>query len=100
MSEFSVPFVVENSFRLPGLGLLVLPVVPAPSWLAGYDLHAALAITLPSSTQSSQFITGTVEEIAQDGQLKRRALLLDIDSDISIVSGTYLQADEIHSDFL
>jgi hypothetical protein len=100
MSEISVHFVVGNSFRLPGLGLLVLPVVPAPSWLTDYDLHTALAITVPLGTQPFQSTIGTVEEIARDGQLKQRALLLDVDPNISIVSGTRLQAAEIRSDFL
>lgn len=100
MPDLSAPFIVEASFRLPGLGLLVVPALPAPSWLADYDLHTALTITLPTSEQHSEPIVGTVEEIAQADQLERRALLLDLGATILLPVGTYLQASKIHSDLL
>jgi hypothetical protein len=100
MSEISASFVVEATFLLPGLGVLVLPAPPEPDWLATYALHTALAVTLPSGIQSAQPITGTVEEISQDGQEQRRALLLDLGAATLLPTGTYLQANEIYSDLL
>lgn len=100
MSELSASFVVEATFLLPGLGMLVLPVAPAPDWLATYALHTALAITLPSDTSPSQHITGTVEEISQDGQRVRRALLLDLDAATPLPISTHLKVSEIYSDLL
>jgi hypothetical protein len=97
MSEFSAPFVVASSFRLPGLGLLVLPAAPLPHWLAIYDLHTALAITLPPGIQPHHSIIGTVEEVSQDDQAQR-ALLLDFDPDTSLAPGIHLQASETHLD--
>lgn len=70
--------VVESSFRVPGLGVLAVPAAPAAG-LAAYALHTALALTLRVAGQLPQFLTGTVEEIAHDGQPPRRALLLDFD---------------------
>jgi hypothetical protein len=99
MSELLTPFIVETSFRLPGLGLLVLPVAPEPSWLAAYELHTALAVTLPSSMPAVLSILGTVEEIAHESQV-RRALLLDFDPGTSLLAGTYLQAGEIQPELL
>ena len=98
MSEFSEPFVVEASFRLPGLGLLVLPAAPEPSWLTAYSLHTALTIVLPPSIQHPPSVIGTIEEISHDSQSQRRALLLDFAPDTSLPSGIYLQASKISSD--
>jgi hypothetical protein len=99
MPELLTPFAVETSFRLPGLGLLVLPVAPEPGWLAAYDLHTALSITVSSNTQIALPILGTVEEIVHDSQV-RRALLLDFDPSISLPVGTCLQASETQSELL
>ena len=96
MPEPLTPFVVESSFRLPGLGLLVLPIAPEPSWLATYELHTALALML-SGTQAP--IIGTVEEVANDSQL-RRALLLDFDPGTSLPAGTCLQASKTNLNLL
>ena len=82
---------VETSFRVPGLGVLVLPAPPAPAWLAAVPLHAALSLEatglLPAAT-----IAGTVEELARDDQPPRRALLLDFDPGGPLPAGTRLRA--------
>jgi hypothetical protein len=94
MPDFSAPFVVEGSVRLPGLGLLVLPATPTPDWLSSYALHTAVAVIIPVITTSSQPISGTIEEIARDGQLTQRALLLDFDPDTTLATGILLQVSE------
>lgn len=98
MPDFSAAFVVASSVRLPGLGLLVLPAAPTPEWLATYDLHTAVAVIIPVITTSSQSVIGTIEEIARDGQLTQRALLLDFDPDTTLVIGTRLQVSEASLD--
>jgi hypothetical protein len=85
-------FVVETSFRVPGLGVLALPSAPAPVWLAAYPLHTALAISLLADDLPPTALTGTVEELAHDGQPPRRALLLDFAPDGPLAAGTRLQA--------
>jgi hypothetical protein len=94
MLEFSTPFVVETSFRLPGLGLLVLPAIPEPSWLLTHSLHTAFTVTLPPSIQHTSPIIGTVEEISYSGQTERRALLLNFDPIAPLPSGIYLQVSK------
>ena len=98
MSDFSAPFVVKGSVRLPGLGLLVLPAAPIPDWLASYDLHTAVAVIIPILTTSSKPISGTIEEVARDGQLMQRALLLDFDPDTTLATGILLQVSEASLD--
>jgi len=99
MLELSTPFVVETSFRLPGLGLLVLPAASEPSWLTACSLHTMLTVRLPASTQYSLPVIGTIEEISHSDQLARRALLLDFDPSIPLSSGIYLQVEEAPSEF-
>lgn len=99
MSELADPFVVETTFQLPGLGVLVLPATPVPSWLAAYPLHTALIIILPASI-APQPINGTVEEISQQGQPIRQALLLDLGANISLLAGTHLQTIESSSNLI
>jgi hypothetical protein len=100
MPDLSAPFIIEASVRLPGLGLLVLPAAPAPGWLATYELHTALAISLPVSALSPQSVIGTIEEIARNGQLTERALLLAFDPDNSLAVGTRLQVSEASLDLM
>ena len=92
MPDLSEEFVVETSFRVPGLGLLVLPAQPVPAWLAAYPLHTALACGLQAEGLPPATATGTVEELAHDGQPPRRALLLDFDPGGPLPAGTRLQA--------
>jgi hypothetical protein len=92
VAELSEVFVVETSFRVPGLGVLALPSAPAPAWLAAYPLHTALAISLLADTLPPTTLTGTVEEVAHDGHIPRRALLLDFDPGGPLAVGTRLQA--------
>jgi hypothetical protein len=91
VAELSEVFVVETSFRVPGLGVLALPSAPAPAWLAAYPLHTALAIKLLADALPPTALTGTVEEVAHDGQPSRRALLLDFNPDGPLAVGTRLQ---------
>lgn len=71
--------VVHSSFRVPGLGLLVLPATPAPAWLAGPALHTAVQVRLHSPGQPALLLPATIEELAHDDQPPARALLLDAD---------------------
>lgn len=93
MAELSEVFVVETSFRVPGLGVLALPSAPVPAWLVAYPLHTALAISLLTDALPPTMLTGTVEEVAHDGQPPRRALLLDFDPGGPLAVGTRLQAN-------
>jgi hypothetical protein len=99
MPDFSAPFVVEGSVRLPGLGLLVLPAAPISDWLIASDLHTALAVTFSASINSSHYIIGTIEEISRNDQPTQRALLLDFDPDTPLVPETRLQVSKASSEF-
>ena len=70
---------VRSSFRVPGLGLLVLAAPPAPAWLAGPGLHTAMQVRLHSPGQPALLLPATIEELAHHGQPPARALLLDAD---------------------
>jgi hypothetical protein len=97
MAELLSPLIIESTFRLPGLGLLVLPDTPEPDWLTDYALHTAFAVTLPfSDIQSPLPVVGTIEEISREGQLPRRALLLDFDPGDLLKVGVQLQVGEIN----
>lgn len=96
--ELSVSFIIASSFRLPGLGMLVIPRSPEPDWLSSLPLHTPLTITLPRDNQSSIApLIGTVEEIQHDNSRSRRALLIDLDAKISrvLVEGTQLTISNI-----
>lgn len=71
--------------------MLVLPISPAPKWLADYALHTALVISLLAEGQQSISLIGTVEELARDSQPAQRALLLDFAPDGLLPVGTRLQ---------
>jgi hypothetical protein len=71
--------VVRGSFRVPGLGLLLLAAPPAPAWLAAPALHTAVQVRLHSPSQPALLLPATVEELAHDDQPPARALLLDAD---------------------
>jgi hypothetical protein len=71
--------VVGSSFRVPGLGLLVLPALPGPAWLATPALHTAVQVRLHHPSQPALLLPATIEELAHDGQPPTRALLLDAD---------------------
>lgn len=89
MPEFLATLALETSFRVPGLGVLAVPAEAAA--LLAYALHTALAITLVAEGQPPLALTGTVEEMAHDGQPPRRTLLLDFDPGGPLPSGTRLQ---------
>jgi len=90
MTELVSHLIVQDTLRLPGLGLLVLPAAPEPLWLLQAALHTPFAITLPLSEHSSPII-GTVEEIAHIDQPPHRGLLLDFNPDILLPAGSYLE---------
>ena len=75
----SPTFIVAAGFRVPGLGLLVLPAVPAPGWLSAYPLHTALLLRLHRPGQPLLTLPATIEELARDDEPPARALLLDGD---------------------
>ena len=72
-------FVVRGSFRVPGLGLLLLAALPSPIWLAAPALHTAVQVRLHSPGQPALLLPATIEELAHDEQPPTRALLLDAD---------------------
>ena len=84
-------FRVHRSFRVPGLGLLVLPAGPAPAWLAAHPLHTALALRLHRAGQPPLPLPGTIEEVAAADELPARALLLDADPGGLPPVGTWLE---------
>ena len=96
MPELLKAFIVETSFRVPGLGVMALPIAPPPAWLATYALHTVLVITVCITGQPPQATTGTVEELLHASESPRRGLLLDFNLTGQLHIGTYLQArDEL-----
>jgi hypothetical protein len=84
-------FLIERSFRVPGLGLLVLPTAPIPSWLAQSELHTALALHLHRQGQPPLPLLATVEELAPTDEPATRALLLDADPGGELPAGAWLE---------
>jgi hypothetical protein len=95
MSVSASPFVVGQSFRVPGLGLLVLPAAPAPDWLAGPALHTALALRLHRPGQPPLALPATIEELSRDPEPPTRALLLDADPGGELPAGAWLALEEM-----
>lgn len=87
----TLPFLVASSFRVPGLGLLVLPAAPAPAWLGAHSLHTALLLHLHRPGQPPLVLPATIEELARAGEPPARALLLDADPGGILPAGTWLQ---------
>jgi hypothetical protein len=84
-------FIVAQSIRVPGLGILVLPTAYAPEWLANLPLHTDLALHLHRPSQPSIALTATIEELNYDSQPTTRALLLDADPDGGLPLGSHLR---------
>ncbi|MDJ0364345.1 hypothetical protein QMK33_04220 [Hymenobacter sp. H14-R3] len=84
-------FVVTSSFRVPGLGLLVLPAPPAPAWLGAHPLHTTLLLRLHRPGQPPLALPATIEELARADEPPTRALLLDADPGGILPAGTWLQ---------
>lgn len=72
-------FAVARSFRLPGLGLLLLPAAPPPNWLAAFPLHTALELRVHRPGEPPLPVIATIEELAHADEPPARALLLDAD---------------------
>jgi len=85
-----LPFLVRQSLRVPGLGLLVLPAPPAPGWLAEAGLHTAVALQLHRPGQLPLALSATLEEVSHTGP-PTRALLLDADPGGPLPPGTWLE---------
>jgi len=96
MAISQADFVIAASFRLPGLGILVLPVVPAPFWLSEYALHTALEVTLLVENLSPNTFIGTVEELTHDDQPTQRALLLEFSLNSALLPGTRLKLATVY----
>jgi hypothetical protein len=87
-------FYIDHSFRVPGLGLLVLPTAPGPGWLAPLALHTALVVQLHWPGQPALVLPATVEELAHEPHPPTRALLLDADPG-PLPAGAWLTLAEI-----
>jgi hypothetical protein len=87
-------FVIAANYRVPGLGVLVLPADPAPGWLADHALHTALSVTLLIDGQPPSLLNGTVEELSRNDQIPQRAFLLDFAPDDDLPLGTRLRIME------
>ncbi|MVN76319.1 hypothetical protein GO988_08275 [Hymenobacter sp. HMF4947] len=83
-------FSIRSSFRVPGLGLLVLPAAPAAAWLAAQPLHTVLGLALHRPGQPPLPLPGTIEELAHADEPPTRALLLDADPG-ELPAGAYLE---------
>jgi hypothetical protein len=95
MSASACPFVIGQSLRVPGLGLLVLPAAPVPDWLARPALHTALALLLHRPGQPSLALPATIEEISHGPQPPSRALLLDGDPGSELEPGAWLALEAV-----
>lgn len=94
-------FWVARCLRLPGLGVLVLPAPPVPTWLAAPPLHATLRLQLRRAGHAPLALLATTEEVAHEGQPPARALLLDADLNDELLSpGTPLELLETLPDLL
>ncbi|WP_151086569.1 hypothetical protein [Hymenobacter baengnokdamensis] len=93
MATPTVPdaFGIASSWRVPGLGLLVLPAAPEPAWLAAPALHSEVALRLHRPAAPPLLLVATVEEIAYAGQPAARALLLDADLGKLPAIGSWLE---------
>ncbi len=91
MTTAAGAFWVGHSFRVPGLGLLVLPAAPAPGWLAAPALHTTLALRLHRPGQPPLPLPATLEELSHEGQPPARALLLDADPGGPLPPSTWLE---------
>jgi hypothetical protein len=92
MQPSATAFVVSHSLRLPGLGLLVLPVLPIPAWLASADLHTALALQLHCPGYPPLALTATSEELTLANEPPTPALLLEADPGV-LPAGAWLELD-------
>jgi hypothetical protein len=86
-------FVIGQSFRVPGLGLLVLSESQLPYWLVGPPLHTVLMLQLHRPTQLPLALTATIEELVSYDQEPVRALLLDADPEGGLPLGAWLTLD-------
>ncbi|QKG58277.1 hypothetical protein GKZ68_17590 [Hymenobacter sp. BRD128] len=95
MLPSAAAFVVSRSLRLPGLGLLVLPALPAPTWLASAGLHTALALQLHRPGQPPLSLTATIEELTPADGPPTRALLLEADLGDSLPLHAWLVKESV-----
>lgn len=84
-------FAVARSFRVPGLGLLLVPAPPLPNWLAAFPLHTALQLLLHRPGELESQVLATIEELAFSDQPLVRALLLDANPPGPVTSQAWLQ---------
>lgn len=82
---------VARSFRLPGLGLLLLPAAPPPDWLAAFSLHTTLALRLHRPGEPPLPVIATIEELAHADEPPARALLLDADPAGPVTTQAWLE---------
>jgi hypothetical protein len=99
MSAPASPFIIAKTFRLPGLGLLLLPAHP-PDWLTHPPLHTALRLQLHRPNQLPLPLIATLEELAYDLQTPMRALLLDTDLTGESLAESWLTLEAVMLDRL
>jgi hypothetical protein len=95
MSASTNSFVIDQSFRIPGLGLLVLPCPPAPSWLASLPLHTILVLQLHCPSQLPLPVFATIEEISRAMELPIRTLLFSTDPNGELPLGAWLTLEGV-----
>lgn len=96
-------FIIESSYRLPGLGLLVRPAAPAPAWLFTAALHTALELRLHGAGLAvAPPLVATIEEITRPDARPARALLLAADPEAlpKPNTGTWLELLAIMPEYL
>ena len=90
MSASASPFVIAQSLRVPGLGLLVLPATPVPEWLPIPALYTVLSLQLHRPEQPPLALLATIEELSSAPGPPTRALLLDADPGGKLPIGAWL----------
>jgi len=95
----TIPFIIERSIRVPGLGLLVLPTA-VPRWLASYPIHTVMALCLHRLDQPPLPLVATIEEVEYDLQATTRGLLIESIPTDTMLAGSWLVLGAIVTDKL
>ena len=95
MTAPASPFNISTSLRVPGLGVLVLPAAPLPSWLGTLPLQTTLAMQLRRPGQPPLALYATIEEVTHAPHKPTRVLLLDADPGSELPEGSWLILESV-----